>query len=58
MDRKANQDYKATMKALEYSESNEILKAEVTGNFPGSPIVLVYHFKLKDGLIDSLKITG
>ena len=55
---KANQDYKATMKTLEYSESDEILKAEVTGNFPGSPIVLAYHFKLKDGLIDSLKITG
>ncbi|MCD9853372.1 nuclear transport factor 2 family protein [Epilithonimonas sp. JDS] len=55
---KANTEYKATMKPLEYSEADEILKAEVSGNFPGSPIVLAYHFKLKDGLIDSLKITG
>ena len=55
---KANTEYKATMKPLEYSEADEILKAEVSGNFPGSPIVLAYHFKLKNGLIDSLKITG
>lgn len=55
---KANTEYKATMKPLEYSEANEVLKAEVSGNFPGSPINLNYHFKLKDGLIDYLKITG
>lgn len=55
---KANTEYKATMKPLEYSEANEVLKAEVSGNFPGSPIHLNYHFKLKDGLIDYLKITG
>lgn len=56
--RKANEDYQATMKPLEYSEVEEILKAEVSGNFPGSPAVLSYHFELKDGLIQSLKITG
>ncbi len=54
----ANKDYQATMKPLEYSTKEEILKAEVSGNFPGSPIVLAYHFKIKDGLIHSLKITG
>lgn len=56
--RKANEDYQATMKPLEYSEAEEILKAEVSGNFPGSPLVLSYHFELRDGLIESLKITG
>jgi ketosteroid isomerase-like protein len=55
---KANTDYQAVMKPLEYSENEEILKAEVSGNFPGSPIVLSYHLKLEDGLIQSLKITG
>lgn len=56
--KKANETYQALMKPLEYSEKEEILKAKVSGNFPGSPIVLAYHFKLKAGLIESLKITG
>jgi len=55
---KANQEYQAVMKPLEYSASQEILRAEISGNFPGSPIVLSYHFELQNGLIASLKITG
>lgn len=54
---KANEEFQTVMKPLEYSETEEILKAEVSGNFPGSPIILSYHFKLNDGLIESLKIT-
>lgn len=54
---KANKEFQTVMKPLEYSETEEILKAEVSGNFPGSPIVLSYHFKLNGGLIESLKIT-
>lgn len=54
----ANREYNSVMKPLEYNETNEVLKAEVSGNFPGSPIVLSYHFKLKNGFIESLKITG
>lgn len=53
---KANKEYQTIMKPLAYSAPEEILKAEVSGNFPGSPIVLSYHFELKDGLIHSLKI--
>jgi ketosteroid isomerase-like protein len=56
--KKANEEYQTVMKPIEFLETEEILKAEVSGNFPGSPIVLAYHFKLKDGLIHSLKITG
>lgn len=56
--KKANNDYQAIMKPLAYSENEEILKAEVSGNFPGSPIVMSYDLTLKDGLIQSLKITG
>ena len=54
---KANKEFQTVMKPLEYSKTEEILKAEVSGNFPGSPIVLSYHFKLNGGLIESLKIT-
>lgn len=53
---KANKDYQATMKPLDYSETEQILKAEVSGNFPGSPIVMRYHLSIVDGLIQSLKI--
>lgn len=53
---KANKEYKATMKSLDYNEN--ILSAEISGTFPGSPLVLKYHFELSDGLIQSLKITG
>lgn len=55
---KANKDYQATMKPLDYATEEEILKAEISGNFPGSPIVLSYHLELKNGLIESLKIMG
>lgn len=55
---KANNEYQTVMKPLEYSTEEEILKAEISGNFPGSPIVLAYHFEIKNGLIQSLKITG
>jgi len=56
--KKANEEYQALVRPLEYSTTEEILKAEVLGNFPGSPIVLSYHLRLKDGLIESLRITG
>ena len=55
---KANNNYQATMKPIEYSTKEEILKAEISGNFPGSPIILSYHLELKNGLIESLKIMG
>nr|WP_294926415.1 nuclear transport factor 2 family protein [uncultured Flavobacterium sp.] len=53
---KANQEYKAVMKPLEYSAGEQTLEAEISGNFAGSPIVLTYQFELKDGQIQSLKI--
>ncbi|SHF03346.1 hypothetical protein [Chryseobacterium sp. OV279] len=55
---KANKEYQATMKPLHYNENDNILSAEASGNFPGSPIVLKYHFQLSEGYIQSLKITG
>ncbi|MFN0256674.1 nuclear transport factor 2 family protein [Pedobacter ureilyticus] len=53
---KANKEYQATMKPLEYSETEQTLKTEVSGTFPGSPITMTYYYEFKDGLIQSLKI--
>jgi len=50
---KANKEYHATMKPLEYAAKEAILKVEVSGNFPGSPIVLNYHLQITDELIQS-----
>lgn len=55
---KANKDYEATMKPLDYSTEKEILKVEVSGNFPGSPIILNYHIEITNDLISSLKVKG
>lgn len=53
---KANKEYQITMKPLAYSEAEQILEAEVSGNFPGSPVVLSHRYVFKDGLIQSLEI--
>ncbi len=52
----ANKKYHATVKPLEYSETEHTLKTEVSGTFSGSPIVMTYYYEFKDGLIQSLKI--
>ena len=44
--------------ALEREDGFQIVKAKVTGNFPGSPIDLSYRFRLERGLIASLEITA
>jgi hypothetical protein len=56
----ANNRYKATMKPISFEENGTeaILRAEASGNFPGSPIVMSYHLKISDELIQSLKITA
>ena len=53
---KANREYQVTMKPLEYSEGEQTLKAEISGSFPGSPLVLSYKFGFKDKKIQSLRI--
>lgn len=56
----SHEQYQSVLKPLEYeqSENNGVLTAEVSGNFPGSPILLQFHLTLKDELINSLKVTG
>lgn len=53
---KANRDYKTTMKPIEYAENEQVLKAEISGTFDGSPIVLAYRFEFNKGLIERLEI--
>jgi len=56
----ANERYQATMQPVSFEEreTESILKAEASGKFDGSPIVLNYHLEIVDDLIRSLKITG
>ncbi|OOQ58430.1 nuclear transport factor 2 family protein [Mucilaginibacter pedocola] len=56
----ANAKYESFMEPLQYEESasNGTLTANVSGTFPGSPIVLQFHLGFKDGLIDSFNVTG
>ena len=56
----SNERYKATIKpvSFEEKETESLLMAETSGNFEGSPIVLTYHMKIEDELIQSLKVTG
>lgn len=44
--------------ALERQDGLQIVRAKVTGSFPGSPIDLSYRFRLERGLIASLEITA
>lgn len=55
----SNERYQAKIKPVGYqeNETESIFKAETSGNFPGSPIVLNYHLVIGDGLIQSLKFT-
>jgi hypothetical protein len=55
---KSDHEYHTELKPLGYKEEESLLTAEVTGNFPGSPAILQFHFSLKDGLISTLRITG
>jgi hypothetical protein len=54
----SNERYKATMKPVSFEEreTESLLKAEVSGNFPGSPLVLSYQLLIRGGQIYSLKI--
>ena len=50
--------YGVTSELLEAERDGDALRAsmQVSGNFPGSPAVLRYHFRIKDGLIAQLEV--
>ncbi|WP_186121218.1 nuclear transport factor 2 family protein [Burkholderia gladioli] len=43
---------------IELEDGVHLVRANVAGNFPGSPIVLSYRFRLERGLIASLEVTA
>ena len=55
---KSNTYYEATMEPLNYDEKEDILSAKIAGSFPGSPVILKFLFKIADGKIQNLKVTG
>lgn len=57
---KTNKIYKTELDILDFSvkDTSNILMTKVTGTFEGSPIVLKYHFELKNEMIERLKITA
>ncbi|MGR3480701.1 nuclear transport factor 2 family protein [Salipiger marinus] len=57
---KAKADYAATATPLEQSvtERGSVVRAEVTGTFPGSPAVLTFTFALAGDRISRLEIRG
>ena len=54
----ASAQYSATSVpfGLQREDGFQVVRAKVTGNFPGSPIDLSYRFRLERGLIASLEI--
>lgn len=54
---KSNKDYRATMEPVAYDEKENILSAKISGSFPGSPLVLKFHFKIDEGKIQHLQVT-
>lgn len=55
---KATAEYNSKMKPLSFEGDSEkgVLKTEVSGTFPGSPLVLTYHLKFDGKHIKSLEI--
>ena len=56
----ASAEYAYTVEpfALDQKGSAQVVRARVTGSFPGSPVDLEYRFRLERGLIASLEITA
>lgn len=55
----ASVKYNATTVPFDLKDDNglQVVRAKVTGNFPGSPANLSYKFSLDRGLIKSLEIS-
>lgn len=53
----AKYSYKGEPLTLEQTDRGYVVTSRLTGNFPGSPIVLRYAFHLERGEIASLEIT-
>jgi hypothetical protein len=50
--------YQAKVEPISFDEKSGVLTGRVSGEFPGSPIVLRYAFTLADGKIAALRISS
>lgn len=57
LDTRQKYDFRAKPLSSTRNETHEIVIAEVSGNFPGSPIQLSYAFLLHEGKIQSMEIS-
>lgn len=48
--------FTAVPKSLEENGAVLVVHAEVSGSFPGSPVMLGHYFRLRDGKIEELEI--
>ena len=48
--------FETSLLAVEQEGDARVAAAEVRGNFPGSPVVLHYRFRLREGVIADLHI--
>src|SRR5260221_11342000 len=55
---KTKKKYSPQFNPLSIKENNDetIMTTEVSGTFDGSPIKIAYHFKIKNNLIEDLRI--
>lgn len=53
-------EYGATIapRSIDQGAGRCTLRAEVSGNFPGSPAVLAFHFALQADAIEALEVTA
>jgi uncharacterized protein (TIGR02246 family) len=55
---KTKKKYSPKFRPISIKENNKeiIMTTEVSGTFDGSPVNLDYHFKIKDNLIEDLRV--
>lgn len=55
---KTTKEYNTKMKPVDFEGNNKkgVLKAEISGTFPGSPLVFTYNFEFVKNKIQSLAI--
>lgn len=57
LDTRKKYNFQAKPLSVARNDTHEIVVAEVSGNFPGSPIQLSYAFLLHEGKIQSMEIS-
>jgi len=55
---KSNNEYQTLFEVMDFSvkDNMKILKINISGSFEGSPVVLNFHFRIENNLINTLAI--